>query len=69
MIQSNNNTINELKKLHDEGYRCIKYEDKGEEMDVYLKNFENEQSRHMKFKDAVDKAYVTNFVNSYIAIK
>ena len=63
------NTIDELQKLHDEGYRCVKYEDKNEEMDVYLKNYEKDEYRHMKFKNSIDKAYVTNYVNTYIAIK
>jgi len=66
---NNNNTLDELQKLYDKGFRCIKYEDKDDEMDVYLKNFENEESYHMKFKNSADKAYVTNYVNTHIMIK
>jgi hypothetical protein len=65
----NNNTVDELQKLYDKGFRCIKYEDKDDEMDVYLKNFDSEESRHMKFKNSADKAYVSNYVNTYIALK
>ena len=70
-MQINNyDSLNELQKLYDKGFRCIKYEDKdNDEMDVYLKNFENEESRHMKFKSSVDKAYVTNYVNTHIMLK
>lgn len=65
----NKDSVTEFQELYDKGYRCIKYEDRDEEMDVYLKNFENEESRHLKFKDSADKAYISNYVNTHIAIK
>lgn len=69
-MSDNNNTFDELQKLYTKGFRCIKYEDKaGADMDVYLKNFESEESRHMKITNNTDKAYITNYINNNIMIR
>ncbi len=67
---NNDNSLEELQKLYDDGFRCIKYEDANDdEMKVYLKNFETEESREMRIKSYLNKAYVTNYVNSYGLIR
>ncbi len=48
-----NNKLNYLKKLYEDGYRCIYYDsNKNEVFTVYLKNFEMEKSEVVEITDS-----------------
>ncbi|SHH56191.1 hypothetical protein [Tepidibacter thalassicus] len=47
-----NDKLNHLKKLYEDGYRCIYYDsNKNEVFTVYLKNFEQEKSEVIEIEN------------------
>lgn len=56
------NNLELLKKMYEQGYRCIRTEDINNTMTVYLKNFENEKVDTV----STDKLAEKNQINDYI---
>lgn len=58
------NEFEKIKKMYDDGYRCIRYDDtKDGDMSIYFKNFENEDSQAIKVKGFDQKMQIKNFIN------
>lgn len=66
-----NNDFEKLQKLYNDGYRCIRYDDvKDENMNIYLQNFDREESTHcLEFSEETDKIKVMDYINKYNSIK
>ncbi len=59
------NEFEKIKKMYDEGYRCIMYDDsKDGDMSIYFKNFESEASEAMRVSGFEEKMKIKNFVNN-----
>jgi len=57
------NEFEKIKKMYDDGFRCIRYDDtKDGEMNIYFKNFENENSEAMRVKGFEEKMQIKNFI-------
>lgn len=55
--------IEEIKKMYDKGFRCIRYDDtKDGDMCIYFKNFDNEESQALRVKDFGQKMQIKNFI-------
>lgn len=57
-------SVDKIKELYNNGYRCIKYEDhENGEFAAYFKNFENERSDSV-FSDNLDEvSEIKNFID------
>lgn len=58
------NEYEKIKKMYDEGFRCIRYDDtKDGDMSIYFKNFENEASQAMRVSGFEEKMKIKSFIN------
>lgn len=58
------NDFEKVKKMYENGFRCIRYDDsKDGDMSIYFKNFESEASQAMRVKNFDDKMKIKSFVN------
>jgi hypothetical protein len=58
------NELEKIKKMYDEGFRCIRYDDtKDGAMSIYFKNFENEASEAMRVNGFEEKMKIKSFIN------
>lgn len=51
-----------VKDLYQDGYRCIYYDNETENPLVYLKNFDNEDSKEVEFKDEQEFEQFKNYI-------
>lgn len=57
------NEFEKIKKMYDNGFRCIRYDDtKDGEMSIYFKNFDSEESEAMRIKGFEEKMQIKNFI-------
>ncbi|WP_079413704.1 hypothetical protein [Alkalithermobacter paradoxus] len=60
-----NDRLNYLKKLYEDGYRCIYYDcNKDEVFTVYLKNFDNEKSETVEINDHNEFGQFKSYIDS-----
>lgn len=58
------NELERIKKMYDNGFRCIRYDDtKDGDMCIYFKNFDNEDSDALRVSDFEQKMQIKNFIN------
>lgn len=61
----NMNEFEKIKKMYENGFRCIRYDDtKDGEMSIYFKNFDNEASEAMRVNGFEQKMQIKNFINN-----
>ncbi|MDD4780153.1 MAG: hypothetical protein PHT02_05985 [Tissierellia bacterium] len=64
-INNNMNDFEKIKKMYENGFRCIRYDDtKDGDMSIYFKNFDNEASEAMRISGFEQKMQIKNFINN-----
>lgn len=53
-----------VKNLYEDGYRCIYYDVSETNPYVYLKNFDNEESKEIQFDNEEEFAQFKNYLNT-----
>lgn len=61
-----NDKLSHLKKLYEDGYRCIYYDSANENtFSVYLKNFEIEQSEVVELQDPTEFNELRSYIDGF----
>lgn len=58
-----------VKNLYEDGYRCIYYDTSINNPYVYLKNFENENSKEIQFENEEEFIKFKNYINTLNEIR
>ena len=53
-----------VKNLYEDGYRCIYYNDEEDNPLVYLKNFDNEDSKEIQFENEEQCIQFKDYLNT-----
>lgn len=57
------NNVEKVKKLYDNGYRCIRYEyEKDNSLSIYFKNFEEEDVAYVNCKNGREIDEIKTFI-------
>lgn len=58
------NCLNQVKIFYDQGFKCIKYEQKSDdELVIYMKNFENEKIQTMYCNDKQEIQEIREYID------
>ncbi len=59
------NEFERIKKMYEDGFRCIRYDDtKDGDMSIYFKNFDSEASEAMRVSGFEEKMKIKSFINN-----
>jgi hypothetical protein len=60
----NNNTLESLKEMYEQGYRCIRTENENGTMKIYLKNFETEKTDTIFTNNQEEMSQISQYIHS-----